>query len=463
MGDAREECLMKTRWLALAALGTVLAACGREPVTPEPTTTTVADVLEAEGFSTLLEAVSAAGLGDTLAGEGPFTVFAPTDAAFDALPEGVLAGLLADPEALSEVLSYHVLGAALDAEAITSAGDSFQTTVQGAPVGVTVNDDGVMLNAIATVTQTDLEADNGVVHAIDAVLLPPAEAFSAELSSDNEVIPPDADYDEIESEATGSVTAALDLAAETPTLALTGEFSGLSSPLLPIEGSPAHLHGPADETENAGILFPLSVAGDGQEEPATLSGEFELTPETFGYVVSGLTYINVHTETYPAGEIRGQLLPVAARPIGETTFVAELSSDNEVLTDDLPYDSIESDGTGTVTFTLDPQTLVLTAEGSFEGLSSAPLPIGEGPEATPIHIHEAPAGENGPIAFPLTLETGDDPTSGTISGEATLSEEQVVTLLSEGFYVNLHTETYPGGELRGQIVPLEVNLPDEGL
>lgn len=455
---------MNTRWLALAALGAVLAACGREPVTPEPTPTTVADVLEAEGFSTLLEAVSAAGLGDTLAGEGPFTVFAPTDAAFAALPEGVLAGLLADPDALGEVLSYHVLGAEVRAEALAGAGDSFQTTVQGAPIGVTIVDDGgVALNAVATVTQTDLEADNGVVHAIDAVLLPPASDFSAELSSDNVVVPPDVGYEAVDSDATGSVTATLDVSAETPTLSLTGEFSGLSSPLLATGESPAHLSGPATAAENAPVLFPLSVSGDAQEEPATLSGEFELTPETFGYVVSGLTYVNVLSETYTAGELRGQLLPVAARPIGQTTFAAELSSDNVVLTDDLPYDSVDSDGTGTVTLTLDPQTLTLTAEGTFEGLSSAPLPIGEGPEATPVHIHEAPAGENGPIAFPLTLESGDEPTSGTISGEATLTEEQVATLLSEGFYVNLHTETYPGGELRGQIVPLEVNLPDEGL
>lgn len=456
--------MKRMRWVPLLALGTALVACGQDPVDPEPPTNTVADVLEAEGFTTLLEAVNAAGLGETLAGDGPFTVFAPTDEAFAALPEGVLEGLLTDPAALSDVLTYHVLGEELNAEAITGAGNSFQSTVQGAPVGVTVSDEaGVVLNAVATVTETDIEADNGVVHGIDAVLLPPASDFSAELNSANEVVPPDADYDEVVSDASGSATATLDVSGEVPVLTLTGEFSGLSSPLLPVGESAGHLHGPATETENAGVLYPLSISGDGGEAPATLSGELELTPETFGYVVSGLTYINVHTETYSGGEIRGQLLPAADDPAEATSFVAELSSDNEVLTDDLPYDSIESDGTGSVAFTLDPATLTLTAEGTFEGLSSAPLPIGDGPDATPVHIHEAPAGENGPVVFPLTLTAdAETPTSGTITGEVTLTEAQLATLLAEGYYVNLHTETYAGGELRGQIVPAEVPTPAPG-
>ena len=121
-------------------------------------------------FSTLVAAVQAAGLVETLSGEGPFTVFAPTNAAFAKLPEGTVESLLADVPALSKVLTYHVVAGkvmAADVVKLTSA-----ATVQGQEVKIAVVDGSVKLNDVSTVTATDIQASNGVIHVIDSVLLP---------------------------------------------------------------------------------------------------------------------------------------------------------------------------------------------------------------------------------------------------------------------------------------------------
>jgi uncharacterized surface protein with fasciclin (FAS1) repeats len=131
---------------------------------------TVVDIIVGSPDHTTLEAaVVAAGLVETLQGDGPFTVFAPTDAAFAALPEGTVEALLADIPALTNILLYHVVGA----KAMSSDLSDGQkiVTVQGKEVTVTINDDGVFINN-AKVTVADIEADNGVVHVIDAVLDP---------------------------------------------------------------------------------------------------------------------------------------------------------------------------------------------------------------------------------------------------------------------------------------------------
>ena len=159
----------------VAALGLFVAACGGDA---EETTTTTApaalmDIVDtavaAGSFTTLVTAVQAAGLVDTLKGEGPFTVFAPTDAAFAALPEGTLESLLADIPALTDILLYHVVPGkvmAADVMSLTSA-----TTAQGSDLAILVEDGKVMING-ATVITTDIEASNGVIHVIDAVLVP---------------------------------------------------------------------------------------------------------------------------------------------------------------------------------------------------------------------------------------------------------------------------------------------------
>ncbi|GAB5449473.1 fasciclin domain-containing protein [Gymnodinialimonas sp.] len=123
---------------------------------------------EAGTFTTLLAAAEAAGLVETLSGEGPLTVFAPTDDAFAALPEGTVEGLLADTEALTAVLTYHVVAGAVMS---TDLSDGMTAaTVNGADI--TVSLDPVMIND-ANVVAADIEASNGIIHVIDSVLLPP--------------------------------------------------------------------------------------------------------------------------------------------------------------------------------------------------------------------------------------------------------------------------------------------------
>lgn len=124
--------------------------------------------VSAGNFTTLATALTAAGLVETLSGEGPFTVFAPTDDAFAKIPAETLAAVLADKEKLTAILTYHVVAGkvmAADVVKLTSA-----TTVQGSEVMIDATN-GVKVND-ATVTAADVEASNGVIHVIDTVLMP---------------------------------------------------------------------------------------------------------------------------------------------------------------------------------------------------------------------------------------------------------------------------------------------------
>ena len=183
------------------ALGLVVAACGDdgddavaddaiEQAAGDTTTETpemgdeaaesdIVDTAVAAGdFTTLVSAVQAAGLEDTLRGEGPFTVFAPTDAAFEALPEGTVETLLEEPEGdLTDILTYHVVEGEVMAADVAGLDGQEVPTVDGATFTVSVADDGAVIltdaagNEVA-VTQTDIAAGNGVIHVVDAVLMP---------------------------------------------------------------------------------------------------------------------------------------------------------------------------------------------------------------------------------------------------------------------------------------------------
>jgi len=132
----------------------------------------MADIVDtavaAGSFTTLVQAVHAAGLVETLKGPGPFTVFAPTDEAFAKLPAGTVEGLLNDIPQLTTVLTYHVVPGRMMAADV--AGMTSATTVQGGALTVDASN-GIKIND-ATVVQADVAADNGVIHAIDSVLLP---------------------------------------------------------------------------------------------------------------------------------------------------------------------------------------------------------------------------------------------------------------------------------------------------
>ena len=184
--------MRKTLAVALAATA-FLVACGSDdddtatteaPATSEAPSTEAPMGTEApaaedivaiasanEDFSTLVAAVSAAGLVETLQGEGPFTVFAPTNAAFDALPAGLVDKLLMpeNKDVLVKILTYHVVSGAIMAADVT-AGDV--ASVEGGMIAVTTNDGGVQVNG-ASVVSADIVASNGVIHVIDAVILPP--------------------------------------------------------------------------------------------------------------------------------------------------------------------------------------------------------------------------------------------------------------------------------------------------
>jgi len=181
----------------------------------EPEVGTIPEVAaEAGSFTTLLAAVEAAGLAETLSGEGPFTVFAPTDDAFAALPEGTVESLLADPTgALTQILLYHVVAGEVLAETVVTLNSA--TTVQGEDVTIEIVEGGVVLNGSVKVTATDIKASNGVIHVIDAVLLPPS------LSEETGTIP------EIAAEAGTFTTllAAVEAAGLAETLSGEGPFT----------------------------------------------------------------------------------------------------------------------------------------------------------------------------------------------------------------------------------------------
>jgi len=132
---------------------------------------TVVDIIvDSPDQNTLEAAVLAADLAGTLSGDGPFTVFAPTDAAFDALPSGTLDALLADPQGdLTQILLYHVLGAQVLSTDLSDG--QVATTLNGSDITVTIDNGNVFIND-AQVTIADITTDNGVVHVIDAVLMP---------------------------------------------------------------------------------------------------------------------------------------------------------------------------------------------------------------------------------------------------------------------------------------------------
>jgi uncharacterized surface protein with fasciclin (FAS1) repeats len=152
--------------LAIAAAPVALTAQG---MAAAPTKDIVTTAVEAGSFKTLAAALQAAGLVETLQGPGPFTVFAPTDAAFAKLPAGTVEALLADRAKLTAILTYHVVpGTVLAADVVKLTGAK---TVNGASVTIRVVDGKVMIDN-ATVVTADVRATNGVIHVIDTVILP---------------------------------------------------------------------------------------------------------------------------------------------------------------------------------------------------------------------------------------------------------------------------------------------------
>jgi uncharacterized surface protein with fasciclin (FAS1) repeats len=153
----------------VAAAAVALVSIGAQATGSAPSKDIVDTAAEAGSFKTLAAALQAADLISTLKSEGPFTVFAPTDAAFAKIPKADLDALLSDKRALTEVLTYHVVSGkvmAADVVKLTQA-----KTVEGSPVKIKVVDGKVMINN-ANVSATDIAASNGVIHVIDTVIMP---------------------------------------------------------------------------------------------------------------------------------------------------------------------------------------------------------------------------------------------------------------------------------------------------
>lgn len=156
--------------LALAVgVGTSLVALADHHTEKKDIVDTAAS---AEDFSTLVTAVKAADLVEALKGEGPFTVFAPTNEAFAKVPKDQLDALLGDKEALTQVLTYHVVPGKVMAADVVKLSEA--ETLQGQPLQIAIEDDKVTVNGV-NVIKTDIDCTNGVIHVIDGVLLPPKQ------------------------------------------------------------------------------------------------------------------------------------------------------------------------------------------------------------------------------------------------------------------------------------------------
>lgn len=175
--DTMAEDTMTEDTIAMLTMANAGSSCGAVPADGEGSFAGMADDPAATAasnnpvLSTLVEAVGAAGLVDTLNGEGPFTIFAPTNDAFAAIPEEDLSAILADTELLTSILTFHVVGGeSLDMSELVEAGTV--TTVNGAELTIAAGGDLIEINGTAMVVCGNVQTANATVHIIDAVLVP---------------------------------------------------------------------------------------------------------------------------------------------------------------------------------------------------------------------------------------------------------------------------------------------------
>jgi len=254
------------------------------------------------------------------------------------------------------------------------------------------------------------------------------ERYIAELSGHNEVLP-------IASAASGTVTADL-VGGE---LTVSGSFENLSAPVATDIAGGAHLHiGFAGE--NGDVIYPLNI----QLSADMTSGEFledenkfELTDDQVTALRNRRIYVNIHSEAYPGGELRAQLLPE-----GNIVYTISLLGSNEVP-------SVVSRGFGALVLEVEDDSL--TVSGAFSGLDG----MFDENVAGGAHLHLGLAGENGDISIPINATLNADMTSGAFrpgSNRFELSLDQAQALQDRNIYANIHTTLYGGGELRGQAV-----------
>lgn len=253
-----------------------------------------------------------------------------------------------------------------------------------------------------------------------------ASVFTATLTGAQET-PPNA------SPATGSATVVLDASQTTITADVT--FSGLTA-----NATAAHIH-----TAPAGTPGPVTFPFSGVPiAPGGCISEqsFLITPAQVADLQAGNMYVNVHSSTFPGGEVRGQL---ALAPSGTTAYTAALDGSQEVP-------PTGSAGTGAATVLLSADQMTLTVDLSWSGLTSS---------ATGAHVHNAAPGVSGPIIFPLTGVPAAQ--AGCVPEQSfAITPAQVTELQGGRFYLNVHSEQFSGGEIRGQlaVTPTAVRVTD---
>lgn len=264
--------------------------------------------------------------------------------------------------------------------------------------------------------------------AVPPQMLSAQDVYQALLRGRHEVLP-------FTTPAFGTITATLD----ENILTVEGSFSGLTGDFASNVAGGSHIH-TAYAGQNGGIAISLNAELDEDLRGGTFQAEdntFSLTEEQITALTERRMYINIHSGASTSGELRGQLLHSA-----EAYYYANLLGSNEVP-------SLFSSGSGALALELDDRTL--TVSGSFQGL--------QGPLFTQAaggaHLHLGYAGENGAIEISLNATAGADGTSAVFSAADNtfeLTPQQVRALEERRLYANIHSSTYPGGELRGQIL-----------
>lgn len=210
-------------------------------------------------------------------------------------------------------------------------------------------------------------------------------------------------------------------------LELTGDYQRLSATI-----SGSHIHGPATPTTTAPVLYDVTNTGGTM---GTLTASITITEAQETDLLAGNTYVNVHSTTFPNGEIRAQLLPSTS---GQTEYITgRFSAAQSVATP-----AVVSSGTGTTTVLLDKATRKIYVTANYSGLTSG---------ITNSHIHRGAAGTNGPVSIQLYFVPGT--TSGTVTGPVdTVISATLADSIINGFsYLNIHTTNYPAGEIRAQL------------
>lgn len=254
-----------------------------------------------------------------------------------------------------------------------------------------------------------------------------SEQYRAFLSGANEVSP-------VFTTASGLIT----LELEGTTLTVTGSFEGLTSPLNPVAETGAHIH-LGYSGQNGGIQIALNPTLSDGDTAGSFNQTATLTTEQIDAMRARQLYVNIHSEAYPSGELRGQVLPA-----GKTYFQTYASGGHRVPS---PSTSMAQGG---LSLEYDGTNLVVT--GSFSGLGS---------DYAASHLHTGFAGQTGGVEIPLDPTIGEDGISGVFTAEnntfTNVDASVVETLSNRGHYLNIHSVDNPGGEIRGQVVP-EANI-----